>query len=148
MIAVAFLQNQWLKNPDSARALIEKHGDKGRDRLTKYALFAGCVSGRRIKAAFGDLIDGISWHEASPVITATPRACPPADLGHIMRSIDRLRPDVIIAFGKIASDALRIVWKGPLIVGPHPAARFDTSQPLMLMRLEYERALATRERPT
>jgi len=38
-------------------------------------------------------------------------------------ALDEERPDVVLAFGKIASQALPGLWTGPLITGPHPAAR-------------------------
>lgn len=124
MKALAFLQNMWVRDPDRVRALIEKYGERYRDRLIHFALFNGCLTGRRLKAAFGArLCSEIIWEEASPEIACEASGCPPADPAHIRAALERHSPDVVLCFGKIATDAVRPLWKGALIIAPHPAAR-------------------------
>jgi hypothetical protein len=48
---VAFLQNQWFKDPDRVRQMLTRAEsddirEKLRDRMIHYALFAGCLTGR------------------------------------------------------------------------------------------------------
>jgi hypothetical protein len=37
------------------------------------------------------------------------------------------RPEVVIACGRQAEQALQVLWEGPLLVVPHPAARILTN---------------------
>lgn len=57
---LAFLQNMWVKNPDRVKAMVQREGEEFRRRFMEYALFRGCLTGRRIKAAFGELCDEIT----------------------------------------------------------------------------------------
>jgi hypothetical protein len=124
MTVLAFLQNQWVRDPERVRALIERYGESYRRRLIPYALFAGCLTGRRLQAAFGPVLcSRITWEEASPVVTGSPRECPPADPAHIRAALERHQPGIVLAFGKIAAEGVRPLWTGNLIVAPHPAAR-------------------------
>jgi len=137
MKTLAFLQNQWFKEPEKVRASIERwekqgRGDSYRRRMIVYALFAGCLTGRRLKAAFGDLTDKIVWEEASTVIADNPRDFHPPDRAHIIRRINEEQPDVIVAFGKANREfipgilATSVFATTPIIFAPHPAARHAT----------------------
>lgn len=54
----------------------------------------------------------------------------PADLDHIRGLLTEVRPDVVLAFGTVARDAmLRIGYAGELIIGPHPTARGAATVP-------------------
>jgi len=89
-----------------------------------YALFAGCASGRNLKATFGPaLCSRITWEEASREVTGNPKFCPPADPVHIATALKDYAPDIVICFGRIAGDAVAPLWKGKLILAPHPTAR-------------------------
>jgi hypothetical protein len=124
MRIVAFMQNLWVRDPERVLYLIARHGENYRRRLIAYALFAGCASGRRLKATFGDeLCRRITWEEASREITGNPEACPPADPVHIANALKHYKPDIVICFGHIAGDAVEPLWRGKLIGAPHPAAR-------------------------
>lgn len=124
MIALAFLQNMWVRDPDRVRALIEKHGEEYRTRFMRQALFAGCLTGRRIKAAFGDeLLRTIHFEEASREIAGDSKTICPPDPDHIRKALALHQPRIVLTFGKVASDAVAPLWTGRLIQIPHPAAR-------------------------
>lgn len=120
----------WVKDPARVKRDIERHGEEFRLRFVKYALFAGCLTGRRLKAAFGELVDVIHWEETTRAIAGDPRTVFPADLQHMQAVIERQRPAVILTFGGIARDAVvkcrlsisrELSWQ--LLALPHPAAR-------------------------
>ena len=52
-IILAFMQNIWVRNPEKVRAMLARYGDDFRLRFVKWALFRGCVSGRRLKLVLG-----------------------------------------------------------------------------------------------
>lgn len=124
---LAVMQNQWVRDPDQLRRILARHDEAFRRRMIARLLFAGCVSGRRIKVAFGDLCNQIVWEEASRVITGRSNECPPADLAHLRDCLTTLRPEIVLAFGAHAQLALSRVYGSPhayrLIPAPHPAAR-------------------------
>lgn len=140
MKIVAFLQNQWFNDPDGARRLFEKPRDGMapealRERLIASFLFMGCLTGRRLRTAFGEgWTEQIIWEEVSREIGGKSSSAFPADLHHICDVLDRHRPTHVLAFGRIASDALKQHFSGfvfqnysfDLITGPHPAARHAT----------------------
>ena len=133
---VAFMQNMWVRNPAKVRESIERmhwmKRDEYRLRLIRYCLFAGCVSGRRLKAAFGGLCDEIIWEEATNEIADNPRVVLPPVPRHIECVLDHFNPDVVITFGRVASDAVAKIWPAKLIRCCHPAARQpDTTAKLL-----------------
>jgi len=138
MKIVAFMQNMWLKNPDSfhrnmagIKDVAEK--EKYRRRIIHYALFAGCLTGRRLKYAFEeDVCRRIIWEESTREIASDPRKIFPAQPEHIKAVLEIEKPDVVITFGKIASNALAPLWKGRIVTCIHPAAR----DPLILSKLK------------
>lgn len=139
MKIMAIMQNQWLDKAEQRQRTNERiREEKGeeyyfklRDRQIAYALFAGCLSGKILKQHLGDLVDEISWQEASPVIGSKASDNFPPDIHHIGSTIARIVPDVVITFGRNASDGVRIaIISGGLlphtfqvIESPHPAAR-------------------------
>jgi len=133
--AVAFLQNAWFRNPEKVRDQIARGGEPFRRKLLEYALFAGCLTGRRIRTAFGeDLCGLILWEETTREIAGDPKTVFPADLGHMAQVLADHHPRVVLAFGRIAAEALGSLnppWTGPVVTLPHPAAR----QPDTLDRL-------------
>ena len=131
MKVLAFLQNQWFKNPDAARKTFARYPQRRREIIARY-LFMGCITGRRIMKAFGgDLVDGIEFEEASPDIHGRSDAMVGADVHHIWQAIHEVQPDIVLCFGKVASNGVRSAIrlsptpKQPCVIyGPHPAARF------------------------
>ena len=129
MKTLAFLQNMWVRDPGRVKHTIAQDGEGFRRRFLTYALFAGCLTGRRLKAAFGDLCDDIVWEEVSCEIGGKSSSVFPPDYAHITQRMAEEKPDVLLAFGKIACDALVFVAAPrpvPVISGPHPAARHST----------------------
>lgn len=146
---LAIMQNQWLARPEDHEAALadvaKRRGSEGREKFRRRfihrALFSGCISGRVLKKHLGAMCDSIIWEEASRVVTATPRECPPADHGHIFATMESLRPDIVITFGKVAGNAVdAILAPGfsyrrkfidrelSFIQSPHPAARGPAMQ--------------------
>ena len=123
MTIVAFLQNQWMNDPEKVLAMIERT-PKARPRLIKYALFQS-FTGSRLKQVFGEDCVHWVWDNASPQIGSMPSSCFPADPSHIKAVLEEHKPDVVLAFGRVASKALQKLCQCKLITGPHPAARQD-----------------------
>lgn len=116
MKIVAFLQNMWAYQPD--RIVLQRR------KLIRRLLFAGCLTGKRLKDTFGDeLCQLIVWENASPIIGNQANSNPQPDIDHIKLILEEEQPDLVIAFGVRARIALDGIWKGKLIVAPHPAAR-------------------------
>lgn len=133
MKIVAFMQNMWVRDPARVAAGIARHGEQIRRRYITAFLFNGCLTGRRLKQYLGDLTEQIVWEEASREVTSTASAKVTADLGHIGIVLIENNPDLVISFGKIASDALK-KWELAARAGvrfvysPHPAARNQLDQ--------------------
>ena len=146
MKTVAFLQNQWFKDPERAKKLLERYekfvftdGD-GRERFLRDMLFLGCLTGKRLLAAFTwDVCAEIIWEEASRDIGGKSSSRFKADVSHIESVLRKHQPGAILIFGKVASDGFQAMgglhsflhikeWKDKVqvCVGPHPAARGDT----------------------
>src|SRR6266568_1090430 len=109
MKIVAFMQNQWFRNPHKAREIFDKHSNKREELIARF-LFAGRgLSGRRLQAAFGDLCDQIVWEESSTNFGGESSSLFPADMAHIKRVLEKHKPDIVLAFGKVASNALQVL---------------------------------------
>lgn len=119
---VAFLQNQWFKDPERVRAMIARHPEMRNQLLTRF-LFAGCPTGKKLGRAFGDLCGRIVWENASPLIGGQASSKFPADLDHIRGVLEAERPDVVLAFGAIAQGGVAACWRGRVLNLPHPTAR-------------------------
>jgi hypothetical protein len=142
---LAVLQNQWFKNPDRVRAMIARQPadqrEKMRRRLIASALFMGCRSGLNLRRVFGgEWCERIVWEEASREIGGQASAVFPADPAHLSAVLAELNPRIVLAFGRIAGDALAPLCNGRiLILAPHPAARGgDTLRKLGVARRQLE----------
>lgn len=121
---LAIMQNMWVRDPERVRRLIELGGESIRRRMVHAFLFAGCLSGRRIKSAFNEqLLHTLHFDEASPHIGGTSGSSFPPDVEHVGRLIDEFQPKIIVTFGKIAASAVPSIYCGRHVVAPHPAAR-------------------------
>ena|ERR1700678_3453561 len=93
------------------------------------ALFLGCLTGRRLKTAFGDLCAEIIWEESSREIGGRASFAPVPCPEHIRSVICEVQPDFILCFGRAHKDEVELVSKqcgihrGAVIYMPHPAAR-------------------------
>jgi hypothetical protein len=131
---LAFLQNSYFNNPTRAKEVYDRNPDI-RENLNKKFLFSGCLTGRRLQDSFGwEQCDRIIWEEISREIGGAANSSFPGDQEHIRAVIEKHQPAIILVFGLLAKEALR-VWSenevnNPepkpmpvMIYGPHPAAR-------------------------
>ncbi len=129
MKILAFLQNQWFKDP--ARMAKEyarwkqQWPDDYREKWVETWLFYGCLTGRRLRKAFGeDRCGEIVWENSSTGFHGKASAAPMADLLHMTNVINKHKPVIVLTFGRIPTDAVaKIEPGGRVISGPHPAAR-------------------------
>lgn len=124
MKILGLLQNQWVREVSRVKALYARRPHQRR-QVTAMLLFAGSLTGRRLRRALGDWCERIEWEEASPVITARPRGIRlNGEPDHVQRAIDEVEPRIVIAFGQLARVTLESTnWVGVTIAGPHPASR-------------------------
>lgn len=134
MIVLAVLQNMYVNDPERVKAIIERT-PQARRRMLTYALFAGCRTGRVLKQVFGeDCPRRFIWDESTREIAGDTRTVYPADYEHLRAVLAEVKPDVVLAFGKVASGALAGLVPGEkLVIGPHPTAR----QPDTMRRLRW-----------
>lgn len=144
MKILVFMQNMWVKEPEKVKQAIERSKDpEAWNNWVKTLLFAGCITGKRIKQVFGDLVEDMIFDESTKEILNNPRDVPKADLEHMRNTILRIHPDTIITFGNHASKALEKIITSPypfyhiripkhIFNAPHPAAR----QPETMARLK------------
>jgi len=95
MKILVFLQNMWVKNPLKVKKILAKNPEKWNE-ICKDLLFMGCITGKRIKAAFGDLTDNMIFDETTKEIADNPKVVLKADLSHISDTIKRIKPDIIL----------------------------------------------------
>jgi hypothetical protein len=139
---LAFLQNQWFKDPDGVRKIYERHPEARNDLIGRF-LFMGCLTGRRLQAVFGvDLCRQIVWEEVSPLIGGVSSSAFPPDEKHIAAAVDKFQPKIILCFGKVAADGLKSFDHSKIIYGPHPAARQNPLPALRAMADQLSRELS------
>jgi hypothetical protein len=146
MRIVAFLQNQWFKDPEGIKALFDEHPER-RQRYIAAFLFMGCLTGRRLQLILGEeLCDKIIWEETSTQIGGQSSSRFPPDHDHILQVVIRFQPKVILCFGSIASkaipEALMALPYGHLdytvLHAPHPAIRKGWMVGLVQLRNQLE----------
>lgn len=125
---LAIMQNQWFKNPERMRRMLEQTFEGNRPRFIKTFLFWSCLSGQRLRKAFGEeRCDQFIWEEASPLMGDKPGAVFPPDHEHLKLILETYKPRIVLAFGKVAAAGLapfeRPGQPFTVINGPHPAAR-------------------------
>jgi len=119
---LAFMQNQWFRDPERVRQILAS-GKVDRRDFIRRSLFAGCQSGRTLRAVFGkELCQEIVWEEASPQIGGHASSKYDPDQAHILKAIVEVNPVVVIAFGVVARRGLEGIRKD-VIYAPHPVAR-------------------------
>jgi hypothetical protein len=139
-VILAFLQNQWGPSADdpAKAARIAAMSPEIYARWVAMCLFAGCMTGRRIQKAFPEHWEAIVWSNATRQAGTTATAKFSADLDHMRATLDHFRPEIVLGFGRVATDALKQLRRERgewvLIEGPHPASRqVDTPRRLELM---------------
>lgn len=126
MKVVAFLQNAWFP-PDTRLEIICKYISD--DRFRRRVLAKG-YSGKRIIKIFGEkLFNTIIWNNVSLEVGAKSDHCGKPDLEHVESVVKIHRPQLILAFGKVAENTLRFLYKQDRIKNvvilstKHPNAR-------------------------
>lgn len=146
MKIVAFLQNQWWKDPEGVKKRIENHAnpEELRRRLIVWGL-QGCKTGRvlekRLAAVIGPItFKKIHWENSSRHIGGKSASTFPADIHHMEDVINEQIPDVILVFGKIAQQGMNQLNIAPhvaVLEAVHPASRGSlTTLDLMAMALK------------
>lgn len=131
---VAFLQNQWFKNPERMEKMYEswkiKLPETYRERWIRTWLFYSCLTGKRLKEAFGeDLCNKIIWDEVSSKIGGDSSSCFNPDPLHIKWVIQKHNPSVVLVFGNVAQRGVSYSLDPheqaglKFLYAPHPAAR-------------------------
>lgn len=143
MKILAFLQNQYFKNPEKVREIYARRPNH-RNKLIASFLFAGCLTGRRLRESLGpELCSAIIWEEASREIGGHSGSVFEPDLEHIRQSISDHAPDLILCFGKVAGNALKQLHLAqPIIYGPHPASRQNAMVGLIEMKADVIRRMS------
>lgn len=123
MTILAVLQNQWFKDPERVRAYFQRRPQYRRAFSTR-ALFAGCYTGKVLVEWFKPHIGQIVWENASLEVGGVSSSVFKADIPHLRAILAELDPGLVLAFGKVAGDALTpLVDPQKLVKAPHPAAR-------------------------
>jgi hypothetical protein len=139
MKVVAILQNQWFKQPERVKEFLSRMPQCRESYLAK-TLFMGCKTGRVLMDVFDeDWVNSIVWEEASPEIGNHSSSVFPADIAHVKGVMDKHQPQVVLAFGKVAQEAVAGAWSGKVIKAPHPCARgSDTLAQIQRARTELD----------
>jgi hypothetical protein len=131
---LALLQNQWFKDTQQARRVLQHYLDRGRPRhsFNHDMLFLRSLTGCRLRKAFGrERCEGIVWEESSDEITDNPSKAVKPNVEHIRRVLAAHKFDVLLLFGAVALRGWREATESDasawshyhILVGPHPAAR-------------------------
>lgn len=146
MKIVAFLQNQWARDPVAMKRIYDRYATDLNKRadLNARFLFYQSLTGRRLKMAFGEKCDEIIWEEATTEITAVSSAAPRPNPAHIKRVLEYHSPHAVMIFGaghrqavlKAIEESERVI---DVMIFAHPAARTITSEDL----IEWKKLLTT-----
>lgn len=129
---LCFLQNLWVREPERWKDWLDKNEDRRAMIIRHLLLDYGCLTGRRLKACFGeDLLEQMVIEEASREIAGNSKMICPPNPEHIKACLKKYKPKVVVTFGQVARDAVTPIWKqlsfaaaGDLLIYcPHPAAR-------------------------
>lgn len=146
MKVLAFLQNQWFPagQVEGVKRVFAAYPGRRNELIARF-LFFRCRTGQVLRQVFSDgWCDRIIWENASPQIADRPSGCFGYDVDHIRSAIDKHMPDIVLAFGRVASNGvLQVEAMGynrlKVINGPHPAVRGRAiGTQLEHMRLELE----------
>lgn len=142
MKTLAFMQNQWFRQPQVHRLMMARKKVEGieawfnhRASFIRRALFFRCQSGRVLQSMLGEpLCEAIIWDEMSPEIYDNPKAIPEPDICHMGELMLWHEPELVVTFGAPAREAWReLGWLGsncrPIVINsPHPACRAITDR--------------------
>ena len=125
---VAFLQNPWFK-PGTDQRVIRLYMECASYRRMVLALSA---TGRALMEAFGDFYCQIWWDNACPLPGQERAASFPPDVEHIREVVKRLKPKIVLCFGRSAEIGFRQVGGAMPMTCCHPMAHGDRREELRL----------------
>lgn len=127
MKIVAFLQNMWVKNSRTVWNVMKHDATSDvREKMIAYALFAGCLTGRRLRDYLGvKLCEEIVWQEASTAVSTDPKLYFPPEPVHIRAVLNKHKPNVVLCFTKAGEGIIRTMLDDGMTFIPcvHPACR-------------------------
>lgn len=90
--------------------------------------FASSRTGRRLIKQLPS--DGwkVYYSNSNPTIGDGPDAKFQPDIEHVRTKLAKISPDVVLVCGKVAEEAIKDEWSGPIFFMPHPAHRFLTNE--------------------
>lgn len=149
MKTLAFLQNAWWKPGTDERHIKLYETDQNFHRR----VLAMSATGRALRRALGaDIYDQVVWDNASLEHGATRDAAFKPDWLHMLRATARLRPDLVLLFGRQAIAGWDIVigmadenvWvtRIKVLSAPHPMARGSAKRHLEEISAEVKRLCA------
>lgn len=101
------------------------------DRQFWFQCLAESRSGMRLRAllGFGCFSHPKIWFDnTTPIVGHGSSSSLPPDFNHLRSVIDEKAPEIVIACGARALDAVIRCWGGPLLAVPHPAHRLLTTR--------------------
>jgi len=120
---LAFMQNPWFE-PGTRPEIIDRYKT---DQEFHRRLLARTMSGQRLLTAFGPtMFMEIWWDNVAPKAAVEAAGVTDIDMQHVDKLICDYKPDIILAFGKLAEKALDNSFYAELIpyfCCHHPNAR-------------------------
>lgn len=127
---VAFMQNPWFP-PGTDRRHVDRYTT---DQEFHRRILARSMSGVRLMSALGPaLFNAIWWDNVAPTATEESSGISEIDMGHVETALTEQRPDLILAFGRVAEAALDksfIAMEIPCLCCHHTNARGKTMSDL------------------
>lgn len=99
---LGFLQNAWFPSETDERHIIMYRDCQEFHRR----LLKSTMSGHRLHMAFGDLYGVIHWDNVGPAAIGNPDGLTKPDMRYVEKIIKQVAPDLILAFGNSARDAV------------------------------------------
>ena len=126
MKVLGLLQNAWFK-PDTPREVAMAYA---RDDDVRRRILARSKTGNKLIRLMGqDVFNHIVWNNTTAEWASEARGRRAIDMEHVVAVIDQVWPDVIIAFGNQARDAVVATsYAGDVILCKHPNARFTADE--------------------
>jgi len=126
-VLLVILQNAWRAN-----------GERYSHKQWLEALW-NSHTGRRLRNILPETPHTLYVANASPEIGKESSSMFPADIGYIKRQIARVSPDVIVACGQVASNAITEIAPDAIcITAPHPAWRAYSKEREMQVQAQVE----------
>ena len=93
-------------------------------------------TGTRLRVVFSEPaeLEGLHFCNAAPGLGKGPSEARTGSPSHVRQAIRRVKPDYILACGRVAEETTLQVWEGHLLTIPHPTYRPLTNDLLQLAR--------------